>query len=70
MGKSWANRPKLPEKAGKRGPKICLFLSKNCPDGQKIAINDGQIFIYLRNPMGKSWANFHFWAKRKSYDRS
>ena len=35
--------------------------------GQIPALNHGQIFLYLRNPMGKSWANFQIGQKNRSY---
>ncbi len=35
--------------------------------GQIPALNHGQIFLYLRNPMGKSWANFQIRQKNRSY---
>ena len=67
MGKSWANRQKWCKKGLKKWKKKSAFFKLMTSHGQIPALNHGQIFLYLRNPMGKSWANFQNGQKNRSY---
>ena len=67
MGKWWANRQKRCKKGLKKWKNRSAFFKLMTSHGQIPALNHGQIFLYLRNPMGKSWANFQIGQKNRSY---